>query len=164
MLSKNKIRKCHHIYFEIAMNCVHFCKSLIVLNLPTTFIILLRYNSVGIVPFGNNWSILISDFIPSVKLCGQYIEVVSDEFHLGNHIYNDIYRKQYYEFVGDFYCRSNHIISHLNMCDSITLNHLHATYCTSMYGCELLQHNAKYMSQLYVAWRKSIRRVFRLPS
>ena len=36
---------------------------------------------------------LISDFIPSVKLCGQYIEVVSDEIHLGNHIYNDIYRK-----------------------------------------------------------------------
>ena len=33
-----------------------------------------------------------------------------------------------------------------------------------MYGCELLQYNAKYMSQLYVAWRKSIRRVFRLPS
>ena len=68
------------------------------------------------------------------------------------------------EFAGDFYRRSNHIISNFNMCDSITLNHLHATYCTSMYGCELLQHNAKYMSQLYVAWRKSIRRVFRLPS
>ena len=50
------------------------------------------------------------------------------------------------------------------MCDSITLNHLHDTYCTSMYGCELLQHNAKYMFQLYVAWRKSIRRVFCLPS
>ena len=50
------------------------------------------------------------------------------------------------------------------MCDSITLNHLHATYCTSMYGCEFLQHIAKYMSQLYVAWRKSIRRVFRLTS
>ena len=42
-------------------------------------------------------------------------------------------------------------IRNFNMCDSITLNHLHATYCTSMYGCELLQHNAKYMSQLYVA-------------
>ena len=24
---------------------------------------------------------LISDFIPSVKLCGQYIEVVCDEIH-----------------------------------------------------------------------------------
>ena len=107
---------------------------------------------------------LISNFIPSVKLCGQYIEVVSDEIHLGNHIYNDIYRKNISEFAGDFYRRSNHIISNFNMCDSITLNHLHATYCTSMYGCELLQHNAKYMSQLYVAWRKSIRRVFRLPS
>ena len=50
------------------------------------------------------------------------------------------------------------------MCDSITLNHLHVTYCTSMYGREILQHNAKYMSLLYVAWRKSIRIVFRLPS
>ena len=36
---------------------------------------------------------LISDFIPSVKLCGQYIEVVSDVIHLGNHIYNVVYRK-----------------------------------------------------------------------
>ena len=107
---------------------------------------------------------LISDFIPSVKLCGQYIEVVSDDIHFGNHIYNDVYKNNISEFVGDFYRRSNHIISNFNMCDSITLNHLHATYCTSMYGCELLQHNAKYMSQLYVAWRKSIRRVFRLPS
>ena len=99
---------------------------------------------------------LIYEFIPSVKLCGQYIKVVSDEIHLGNHIYN--------EFACDFYRRSNTIISNFNMGDSITLNHLHATFCTSMYGCELLQHNAKYMSQLYVAWWKSIRRVFRLSS
>ena len=52
------------------------------------------------------------------------------------------------EFVGDFYRRSNHIISNFNMCDSITLNHLHDKYSTSMYGCELLPHNAKYMSQI----------------
>ena len=70
------------------------------------------------------------------------------------------------KFVGAFYRLSNHIINNFNMCDCITLNHLHvhATYCTSMYGCELLQHNAKYMSQLYMVWRKSIRRLFRLPS
>ena len=37
---------------------------------------------------------LISDFIPSVKLCGQYIEVVSDEIHLGNHIYIMIYTEK----------------------------------------------------------------------
>ena len=103
---------------------------------------------------------LISDFIPYVKLCVRYIKVVSDDIHLGNHIYNDIYRKK----RSDLYIRSNHIIRNFNMCDSITMNHLHATYCTSMYGCELLQHHAKYMYQLYVAWRKSIGRVFRLPS
>ena len=33
---------------------------------------------------------LIADFIPYVKLCGQYIEVVSDEIHLGHHVYDDI--------------------------------------------------------------------------
>ena len=92
------------------------------------------------------------------------MEVDSDEIHLGNHIYNYIYRKTLSEFVGGFNRRSNHIISNFNMCDSITLNHIHATYCTSMYGCQLLQDNAKYMYQLYVAWRKSIRRVFRLHS
>ena len=99
---------------------------------------------------------LISDVIPSVKWCGQYIEVVSEENHLGNLINNDIYRRKKIWVVVDFYRRSNHIISNFNMCDSITLNHLHATYCTSMYRCELLQHNANYISQLYEAWRKSI--------
>ena len=47
------------------------------------------------------------------------------------------------EFVGDLYRQSNHIISNFNMCDSITLNHLHDTYCTSMYVCELLQTQFK---------------------
>ena len=79
---------------------------------------------------------LISDFIPSVKWCGQYIEVVSDVIDLGIHIHNDIYRKSISEFVGDIHTRINHINSNFNMCDSITLNHLHATYCTCMYGCE----------------------------
>ena len=37
---------------------------------------------------------LISDFIPSVKLCGQYIEVVSDEIYLVNHIYKMIYTEK----------------------------------------------------------------------
>ena len=38
---------------------------------------------------------LRSDFIPSVKLCGQYMEVVSDEIHLDNHI-SDIYINKYF--------------------------------------------------------------------
>ena len=33
----------------------------------------------------------------------------------------------------------------------------------SLYGCELFNYNRKYISELYVAWRKVMRRVFKLP-
>ena len=63
----------------------------------------------------------------------------------------------------DFNIRSNHIRSNFSMCDSITLNKLHATYCNSLYGCELLNFKCSYISKIYVAWRKAVRRIFRLP-
>ena len=33
----------------------------------------------------------------------------------------------------------------------------------SLYGCELFNYNSNYISELYVAWRKVIRKIFKLP-
>ena len=49
------------------------------------------------------------------------------------------------------------------MLDSFNLHKLHSTYCMSLYGCELFNYNSKYFSELYVAWRKVIRKIVKLP-
>ena len=32
-----------------------------------------------------------------------------------------------------------------------------------LYGCELFNYNSNYISELYVAWRQVIRKIFQLP-
>ena len=49
------------------------------------------------------------------------------------------------------------------MCDSVTRNNLHSTYCTSFYGIELYNFNEDYIDDVYIAWRKCIRLIYRLP-
>ena len=62
-----------------------------------------------------------------------------------------------------FYIKNNHGISDCRMLDSFTLLKLHSTYCMSLYSCELFNYNSKYISVLYVAWRKVIQKIFKLP-
>ena len=65
--------------------------------------------------------------------------------------------------VHTFYQKSNHVISDFRMLDSFSFHKLHSTYCMSLYGCELFNYNSNYISELYVAWRKVIRKIFKFP-
>ena len=49
------------------------------------------------------------------------------------------------------------------MIDSFSLHKLHSNYCMSLYGCELWNYNSRYINDIYVAWRKVIRKLFKLP-
>ena len=100
--------------------------------------------------------------VPRLYQCGELIDVVDTELHLGNRIYNNVYKKNVEGMVSDFYRRSNHVISNFKMCDSFTLRNLHASYCTSFYGIELYDFSKGYMSDLFV-WRKCIRRIYSIP-
>ena len=62
-----------------------------------------------------------------------------------------------------FIKKSNHVISDFRMLYSFNLHKLHSAYCMSLYGCKLFNYNSKYISELYVAWRKVIRKIFKLP-
>ena len=46
------------------------------------------------------------------------------------------------------------------MCDSQTLCRIFFSHCENFYGCEILNYNMLYMSNLYVSWRKIIRHIF----
>lgn len=46
--------------------------------------------------------------------------------------------------------------------DSFVLNRLFKVYCCSFYGCELWDLDNKHINNLCIAWRKGLRRVWRL--
>ena len=101
------------------------------------------------------------DFV--LYLCNQPVNLVEHETYLGNDIVSDIFDRSISHNVHTFYQKSNHVISDFRMLDSFSLHKLHSTYCMSLYGCELFNYNSNYISELYVAWRKVIRKIFKLP-
>ena len=99
----------------------------------------------------------------SVKLCGKEVLLVSHETYLGNFIGNDIFHRAITQSVCAFNQSSNHLIADFSMIDSFSLHKLHSNYCMSLYGCELWNYNSRHINDIYVAWRKVIRKLFKLP-
>ena len=50
------------------------------------------------------------------------------------------------------------------MLDRFSLHKLHTTYCMSLYGCEIWNYNSRYISEMFIAWRKMMRKLFKLPN
>ena len=61
-----------------------------------------------------------------------------------------------------FYCRSNSILNNSNLLKCTDIRKLHHAFCMNIYR-ELLDLSNKCMNNIYVAHRKVIRRVFKLP-
>ena len=49
------------------------------------------------------------------------------------------------------------------MLDSFSRCKLHTNLCMSLYGSELWNYNSRYIEEFFVAWRKTMRKLFRLP-
>ena len=50
------------------------------------------------------------------------------------------------------------------MLDCFSLHKLHTTYCMSLYGCEIWNYISRYISEMCKAWRKMMRKLFKLPN
>ena len=96
-------------------------------------------------------------------LCNQPVNLVEHETYLRNDIVSDIFDRSISHTVHTFYKKSNHIISNFKILNNFYLHKLHSTYCMNLYGCELFNYNSRYISELYVALRKVIRKIFKLP-
>ena len=107
------------------------------------------------------FNVKLKDF--ELYLCNQPVNLVEHETYLGNDIVSDIFDRSIYHTVHTFYQKSNHVISDFRILDSLSLHKLHSTYCISLYGCKLFNYNSNYVSELYVAWRKVIRMIVKLP-
>ena len=76
-----------------------------------------------------------------LTLCGKPVDVVDNDLHLGNRIYNNIYTQCSNSMISDFYRRSNQVKASFRMYDSFTLSNMHSTFCNSFYGIELYNFN-----------------------
>ena len=101
---------------------------------------------------------------PYITLCGKPVDVVDNDLHLGNRIYNNIYTQCSNSMISDFYRRSNQVKANFRMCDSFTLSNLHSTFCNNFYGIELYNFNKAPLLNVYTARRKCMRVIFCLPN
>ena len=93
----------------------------------------------------------VSSDKPYLTLCGKPVDVVDNDLHLGNRIYNNIYTQCSNSMISDFYRRSNQVKASFRMCDSFTLSNLHSTICNSFYGIELYNFNKAPLKNVYTA-------------
>ena len=101
---------------------------------------------------------------PYITLCGKPIDVVDNDLHLGNRIYNNIYTQCSNSMISDLYRCSNQVKTSFRMCDGFTLSNLHFTFCNSFYGIELYNFYKAPLENVYTAWRKCMRVIFCLPN
>ena len=67
--------------------------------------------------------------------------------------------------VRDFNTRVNNLLADFSCVDSNTLSVLFDSYCMSIYGSQLFKLYDKYsVNCVYVAWRKAIREIWKIPN
>ena len=98
-----------------------------------------------------------------VKLCNQDVHIVLKEIYIGNYVSKNIDDRAIKQKVCAFNVKSNQIISDFFMLVCFSLHKLHTTYCMSICGCEIWNYNCRYISEMFIAWRKMIRKLFKLP-
>ena len=98
-------------------------------------------------------------------LNGEIIDVSNSILHLGRSIGDfDSDRKAIDKAIGELYMRTNYVMSKFGCCSSNVRNYLFRTYCTSYYGSPLWSLSQPYINRFYCAWRKCVRRIWKLPA
>ena len=100
---------------------------------------------------------------PCIYVGNDKAQVVNEEKYLGNTLFSDIAKRDMTGTVRDWYMGTNILLSDFTHTDSVTLSQLFNTYCMNVYGSQLWDYGASYTSTFYVAWRKCIRRLWKLP-
>ena len=94
---------------------------------------------------------------------GSSIEFVEQCVHLGTKIYSDISKKNIDNATNDLYMRTNYLMADFTYAQSSTLSVLYNSYRMNVYGSQLWCFNDyKSVERFYIAWRKTIRRIWRL--
>ena len=91
------------------------------------------------------------------------IEMVENDKHLGNMIGHDDFKLQLQESICNFNGKTNMVMSHFCHIAPDKLYCLFRTYCMPLYGCQIWNYDSNLVDGFFTAWRKAIRKLFRLP-
>ena len=86
-----------------------------------------------------------------VKIFDETIEIVDGFSHLGNFVYNKLWKKNTTNIVQNMYCSSNSILNYFSILYSTDIKKLHNTFCMNAYSSELLELSNKYMELINIA-------------
>ena len=94
---------------------------------------------------------------------GSKIKMVDKCKYLGTTWYYDVKLKHTPDVVRDLTVCLNNLFADFSFVDSSTLSKLFDSYCMNVYGSQLYIYNdIKSMELLYVTWRKSIRKLWKI--
>ena len=94
---------------------------------------------------------------------GSKIDYVEQCVHLGTTLYSDISIRNINNAVNDLFMRTNNLMADFSNAHSSTLSVLYNSYCMNVYGSQLWCFNDyKSVERFYIAWRKTIRRIWRI--
>lgn len=96
-----------------------------------------------------------------IIFCGSEIHEQESVVHLGHTIYSDLNKHDIDTVLQNFYRQYNSLFSKLGGVPSSILAKLFRTHCSAFYGSMLLP--LRCTKRLQVAWRKAMRRVWRVP-
>ena len=94
-----------------------------------------------------------------ITLCGEKVIHCDSETYLGVSLNSNITDRAITQTVCSFYQKRNHVIANYSMLDSFSRCKLHTSFCMSLYGSELRNYNSRYIEEIYVAWRKTMRKL-----
>jgi hypothetical protein len=103
------------------------------------------------------------DVKPVFTVDGQVMECVTELDYLGHKLSGDCSDPHVQSVTNDFNCKFNAFIGDFQHVSSEVKGDLFLKYCSSLYGSNICTMNSEKLSKLSVAWRKAIRRMFRLP-
>ena len=98
-----------------------------------------------------------------ITLCVEKVIHSDSETYLCVTLNSNITDRAITQTVCSFYQKSNHIITNYSMLDSFSRCKLRTSFCMSLYGSELWNYNSRYIEEFFVPWRKTMRKLFRLP-
>ena len=110
---------------------------------------------------------LVGECNNNVYLQGNLITLANSEKHVGNLIGNSptLQAQIVQTACNQLYGKLNFLMRQIGACKSSILYVLFKNYCMSLYGCQLWNYSSlKSINPVYIAWRKCVRRIFKLPS
>ena len=104
-----------------------------------------------------------SNNIINITFMGKPITIVDNDKHLGYSVGNAKNDYIITQATNDFIARVNMVKSHFKLVSPDIMYTLFKTYCMPLYGCPLWDYSDKSICKFYVAWRKAVRSILRLP-